>query len=42
MKTTKLATVLAGALALSTALGVTSAKAEEFINVLTGGTSGVY
>ncbi|MBV2186039.1 MAG: TAXI family TRAP transporter solute-binding subunit [Rhizobium sp.] len=42
MKTTKLATVLAGAFALSTALGVTSAKAEEFINVLTGGTSGVY
>ena len=42
MKTTKLATVLAGALALSTALGAVSAKAEEFINVLTGGTSGVY
>ena len=42
MKTTKLATVLAGALALSTALGAVSAKASEFINVLTGGTSGVY
>ncbi|KQY19895.1 TAXI family TRAP transporter solute-binding subunit [Rhizobium sp. Root482] len=42
MKTTKFATVLAGALALSTVLGTASAKAEEFINVLTGGTSGVY
>ncbi len=42
MKTTKFATVLAGALALSTALGAVSANAAEFINVLTGGTSGVY
>ncbi|MFA7413214.1 MAG: TAXI family TRAP transporter solute-binding subunit [Rhizobium sp.] len=42
MKTTKFATVLAGALALSTALGAVSANASEFINVLTGGTSGVY
>ncbi|MBW8320198.1 MAG: TAXI family TRAP transporter solute-binding subunit [Rhizobium sp.] len=42
MKTTTFATVLAGALALSTALGAVSAKASEFINVLTGGTSGVY
>src|SRR5690606_7332033 len=42
MQTTKFATVLAGALALSTALSAASAKAEEFINVLTGGTSGVY
>lgn len=42
MKTTKFATVLAGALALSTALGAVPVKAAEFINVLTGGTSGVY
>lgn len=42
MKTTKFATVLAGALALSTALGAAPVKAAEFINVLTGGTSGVY
>ena len=42
MKITKIARLLAGALALSTALGATSARAEEFINVLTGGTSGVY
>ena len=42
MKITKIAKMLAGALALSTALGATSARAEEFINVLTGGTSGVY
>lgn len=42
MKITKIARVLAGALALSTALAANSARAEEFINVLTGGTSGVY
>ncbi len=42
MKITKIARMLAGALALSTALAANSAKAEEFINVLTGGTSGVY
>ena len=42
MKITKIARMLAGALALSTALGTVSAKASEFINVLTGGTSGVY
>lgn len=42
MKITKIARLLAGALALSTALGAASAKADEFINVLTGGTSGVY
>ena len=42
MNITKIAKMLAGALALSTALGATSARAEEFINVLTGGTSGVY
>jgi TRAP transporter TAXI family solute receptor len=32
----------AGAVALSLGLGSVSAKAQEFINVLTGGTSGVY
>jgi TRAP transporter TAXI family solute receptor len=32
----------AGAVALSLALGAAPAKAQEFINVLTGGTSGVY
>ncbi len=32
----------AGALALSTGLSAASAQADEFINVLTGGTSGVY
>lgn len=42
MKITKIARMLAGALALSTALAANSARAEEFINVLTGGTSGVY
>lgn len=42
MKTTTFATVLAGALALSTALGTVPVRAAEFINVLTGGTSGVY
>ncbi len=42
MKITKIARLLAGALALSTALGAAPAKASEFINVLTGGTSGVY
>ncbi len=40
MKTTKL--FAAGALALAMGLGATAAKAQEFINVLTGGTSGVY
>jgi uncharacterized protein len=34
--------VAAGALALALGLGATSSKAQEFINVLTGGTSGVY
>lgn len=34
--------VIAGALAISTAFCGTTAKAAEFINVLTGGTSGVY
>lgn len=42
MKITKIARMLAGAVALSTALAANSARAEEFINVLTGGTSGVY
>ncbi|MGN6764066.1 MAG: TAXI family TRAP transporter solute-binding subunit, partial [Rhizobiaceae bacterium] len=32
----------AGALALSTGLAAAPAQADEFINVLTGGTSGVY
>lgn len=32
----------AGAVALTMGLGSTAAKAQEFINVLTGGTSGVY
>ena len=32
----------AGALALSLSLGSAPAVAQEFINVLTGGTSGVY
>ena len=31
-----------GAVALTLGLGSTAAKAQEFINVLTGGTSGVY
>ncbi|HEU4986228.1 MAG TPA: TAXI family TRAP transporter solute-binding subunit [Rhizobiaceae bacterium] len=34
--------VAAGAIALSLGLGSIAAKADEFINVLTGGTSGVY
>lgn len=34
--------LLAGAIALALGLGTASAKAQEFINVLTGGTSGVY
>ncbi|WP_411956249.1 TAXI family TRAP transporter solute-binding subunit [Arvimicrobium flavum] len=34
--------VAAGAMALSIGLGAVPAKAQEFINVLTGGTSGVY
>ncbi|TIU15292.1 MAG: C4-dicarboxylate ABC transporter, partial [Mesorhizobium sp.] len=34
--------VAAGALALSLGLVAVPAKAQEFINVLTGGTSGVY
>ena len=32
----------AGAVALALGLGSVNAKAQEFINVLTGGTSGVY
>lgn len=35
-------TVLAGAVAAALSLGAGTAKAAEFINVLTGGTSGVY
>jgi TRAP transporter TAXI family solute receptor len=38
----KTGTLAAGAVALSLGLGAVSAKAQEFINVLTGGTSGVY
>lgn len=34
--------VAAGAVALSLGLGTVGAKAQDFINVLTGGTSGVY
>lgn len=34
--------VAAGALALSLGLGAAAARADDFINVLTGGTSGVY
>ncbi len=34
--------IAAGAMAFSLAFGATSVKAQEFINVLTGGTSGVY
>jgi TRAP transporter TAXI family solute receptor len=34
--------IAAGAVALSLGLGIAGAKAQEFINVLTGGTSGVY
>lgn len=34
--------VAAGAVALTIGLGAATAKAQEFINVLTGGTSGVY
>jgi len=34
--------VAVGAMALSLGLGTLSARADEFINVLTGGTSGVY
>ncbi len=40
MTRTKL--LAAGALALTMGLGTVTAKAQEFINVLTGGTSGVY
>ncbi|MCV0395813.1 MAG: TAXI family TRAP transporter solute-binding subunit [Rhizobiaceae bacterium] len=36
------ASFVAGALALSVGLGAVPAKAQDFINVLTGGTSGVY
>ncbi len=42
MNSTSRGIVAAGVLALSLGLGATAAKAQEFINVLTGGTSGVY
>ena len=34
--------IVAGTVALSLGVGATASKAQEFINVLTGGTSGVY
>ena len=42
MKFNKINVMFAGALAVSTAFSAVGAKAAEFINVLTGGTSGVY
>jgi TRAP transporter solute receptor, TAXI family len=42
MKISTISKIVAGSLVLAGTLGVVSAKAEEFINVLTGGTSGVY
>lgn len=42
MKTSTISKIVAGSLVLAGTFGAVSAKAEEFINVLTGGTSGVY
>jgi uncharacterized protein len=42
MHFSRLSTFVAGALAASVAFGASGARAEQFINVLTGGTSGVY
>ncbi len=42
MKSNKINLVFVAALAVPTAFGTVGAKAAEFINVLTGGTSGVY
>src|SRR5690606_27641000 len=42
MKSTTMKLLAAGAVALSLGSATVSAKAQEFINVLTGGTSGVY
>jgi TRAP transporter TAXI family solute receptor len=42
MHLSRLSALVAGVMAVSATLGVPGAKAEQFINVLTGGTSGVY
>lgn len=42
MQLSRRSALFAGVMAASVAFGVTTAKAEQFINVLTGGTSGVY
>ena len=42
MHFSRLSTLLAGAVAASVAFGASSVRAEQFVNVLTGGTSGVY
>ncbi len=42
MKSSKINLVLAATLAVSATFASTGARAQEFINVLTGGTSGVY
>ena len=42
MKSSKINLMFAATLAVSAAVSATSVKAAEFINVLTGGTSGVY
>ncbi|MCL6706168.1 TAXI family TRAP transporter solute-binding subunit [Pseudomonas sp. R2.Fl] len=42
MKISTISKIIAGSLAVASAFGPASARADEFINVLTGGTSGVY
>ena len=42
MSITRKALVAAAALSVSVALGAGTAKAQDFINILTGGTSGAY
>ncbi len=42
MKRIGLSGLLAAAIAFAPAIGATAAKADQFINILTGGTSGVY
>ncbi|QLF69621.1 TAXI family TRAP transporter solute-binding subunit [Peteryoungia desertarenae] len=42
MQLSRRSALFAGVMAASVAFGITTAKAEQFINVLTGGTSGVY
>ncbi len=42
MHFSRLSTLAAAALAASVAFGTSGARAEQFVNVLTGGTSGVY